>query len=331
MIFAVLNPDGRDSDLSFAAGVPGPGNGGHPPVNYHAYAACCGGGFFRSTASVPAGTNAVLVLLRKRNLKACLKAVRELKAARTRVLISFKESGSHQVADFLSDAGRFAAFREICGACDGALSSTPDLVELYQAAGCRMAEFLPTPYPVDVPEWDFSRPYTERDGVFVGTREFFVPSRCHAAAVVSAWRLSRDLGCPLTVFNTDGRRGRALLHPLQREHPDFRIEERKLPYADYLRLMAAHRLVLQLDTSRVPGQVAGDALLCRMPCVGGNGAVDEAAFGRAESASASLEIARRLLTDAAAWSAAVAASQERAARMLSFSHATDRIAAFATA
>ena len=36
-------------------------------------------------------------------------------------------------------------------------------------------------------------------------------------------------------------------------------------YPDYLREVARHKIVLQLDRSRVPGQVAGDALLCRMP------------------------------------------------------------------
>jgi hypothetical protein len=35
---------------------------------------------------------------------------------------------------------------------------------------------------------------------------------------------------------------------------------------------------LQLDRSHVPGQVAGDALLCRIPCVGGDGAIERIAF-----------------------------------------------------
>ena len=43
---------------------------------------------------------------------------------------------------------------------------------------------------------------------------------------------------------------------------------------------ARHKIVLQADKSAVPGQVAGDALLCRMPCVGGDGAIDRLAFRR---------------------------------------------------
>ena len=53
---------------------------------------------------------------------------------------------------------------------------------------------------------------------------------------------------------------------------------RRLPYRDYLAEMARHKIVLQADKSAVPGQVAGDALLCRMPCVGGDGAIDRLAF-----------------------------------------------------
>lgn len=42
--------------------------------------------------------------------------------------------------------------------------------------------------------------------------------------------------------------------------------------------MARHKIVLQLDRSHVPGQVAGDALLCRIPCVGGDGAIERITF-----------------------------------------------------
>ena len=61
----------------------------------------------------------------------------------------------------------------------------------------------------------------------------------------------------MTVVNEDGRggaqanRGRG---PCQMRV----IIEGWLPYPDYLRLMAQHRIVLQLDRSAVPGQVAGD-------------------------------------------------------------------------
>src|SRR5438876_10792614 len=49
-------------------------------------------------------------------------------------------------------------------------------------------------------------------------------------------------------------------------------------YPEYLRDVSRHKIVLQLDRSHVPGQLAGDALLCRIPCVGGDGAIE---IGRA--------------------------------------------------
>jgi hypothetical protein len=81
----------------------------------------------------------------------------------------------------------------------------------------------------------------------------------------------------------------------------LRVLNKKLAYPDYLREMARHKIVLQLDTSFVPGQVAGDALLCRVPCAGGNGAIDRLAFpetcGFARSINEVEQFASRLLTD----------------------------------
>jgi hypothetical protein len=128
----------------------------------------------------------------------------------------------------------------------------------------RVAEFIPTPYPVDSPAWDFSIPLDRRSGLFVGTREFDVPSRNHLAAVALADCLSRELSCPVTVMNADGRRGAAILAQFRDSNSNFRILNGPLPYPAYLEEMARHRIVWQLDSSAVPGQVAGDALLCGM-------------------------------------------------------------------
>ena len=111
----------------------------------------------------------------------------------------------------------------------------------------------------------------QRRGIFIGTREFSVPSRNHLLAISSVLKL----GQPVTVINTEGWTGARLLRSISR---DLRIISGKLPYTDYLCLLARHRIVFQLDRSAVPGQVAGDALLCGLPCVGGDGAVDKLAF-----------------------------------------------------
>ena len=314
MQIAVLNPGGRDREQRFPEGASAPDARGHAPVNYHAYAACTHGGFFRDVRAIPEDVRAVLLLLRS-DLKTALAALKALKAQERIVAISWKESGLHQIAKQLDSATNLALFREICALADGALSSTPELVALYRAAGARLTEFIPTPYPVDDARWDCSRPLAERSGIFIGTREWDVPSRNHAAALLRAC----SLGVPVTVFNLDGRSGRRKLDALG--FGSLRVIESKLPYADYLREMAKCRVVFQLDASAVPGQVAGDALLCRMPCIGGNGAVDQVAF----SHGANLE---SLLRDDVAWRDAVEASQARARESLSFAACAARLRGF---
>ena len=101
----------------------------------------------------------------------------------------------------------------------------------------------------------------------------------------------------------------------------LRVIESRLPYPDYLREMAKCRVVFQLDSSAVPGQVAGDALLCRMPCVGGNGAVDQSAFDDSANLAG-------LLHDDDAWCTAVESSQSRAQSSLSFSAGAEQVRKF---
>ncbi len=325
---AVLNPGGNDPDQPFPDGAGTPGAAGHPPVNYHAYAACTAGGFYRNAAAIGPG-RPVLLLLR-RDLKLGLKTLATLQAGGRTVAVSLKESGSHQVAALLADAARLALFREIVAQADFCLSSTPDLVPFYRGAGARRAEFVPTPYPVEESAWDFSMPIQERRGVFVGTREFDVPSRNHLAALLAV----KELGEPVTVVNLDGRRGCRRLEALGFEEgrlPGLRIVEGRMDYPRYLKLMAAHRIVFQLDRSAVPGQVAGDALLCRVPCVGGDGAVERLAFpglcGHGRTASELLAQAARLLGEEseAVYAGAVEESQRLARETLSFAVVARRL------
>ena len=314
--FFVLNPDGRDAARAYADGAGSPDDAGHPPVNYHAYAACHSGAFLRRVDDLPASAKVALVLLRKRNLRAALKALVALKSRGVIPLISLKESGAHQVADFLNDSHRAECFRRICGEAGGFLSSTPELVSLYRSAGCRAGFFAPTPYPMEEQAWDFSRPLAERSGIFVGTREFRVPSRNHWHAVALAVSLAERHSCPVTVVNDEGRHGRNLLAGFRRPGLDLRVAEGRMAYPDYLRVMAAHRIVLQLDGSSVPGQVAGDALLCRMPCLGGNGAVDRIAFGDPPQDPA--RAAALLLSDDQEWNQSTSSSTRRAREALGF-------------
>ena len=109
------------------------------------------------------------------------------------------------------------------------------------------------------------------------------------------------------------------------------IEEEK-PYPDYLRVMARHKLILQLDRSHVPGQVAGDALICRTVCLGGDGAIERIAFtktcGEGRGINEIASIALDLLKNTASRAAIVAESQERALERLSFQSVRSQLANF---
>jgi hypothetical protein len=263
---AVLNPLGKDPDQSFQTEIPGPNFLGHPPLNYHAFAACTHGGFYRTTSS--AGQHRNVLLLLRRDLNAARKAFAVLKARGCVVAISLKEAGTHQVAAQLADPKRFEAFCELARNADLCLSSTPDLLPLYSSVSRRVA-YVPTPYPIDKPGWDLSTPLEERTGIFIGTREFDVLSRNHLLALTAARKTSH----PVTVIDKGSQSTKKLLASLR--FPGDQLTVLKpMSYADYIQVLRRHRLVLQFDQSRVPGQVAGDALLCGIPTVGSNGAIE---------------------------------------------------------
>lgn len=319
MHVAIINDQGRDPDQLFPDGAGPRDAAGHAPVNYHAYAACTRAGFFQSVAHVPKDTRCAVVLLR-RDLRPALQSVGTLQSTGCTVAISWKESGPFQIADQLATPGAQDLFRTLCARADAALASTPEAEPFYREAGAKVVEYVPTPYPVDDPRWDFSRPLAGRSGIFIGTREWSVSSRRHEQAV----REAVALGVPVTVVNEgnwfQGWRNRRRLRAMG-VAPERIL--RRMPYTEYLATMARSRVVYQCDASAVPGQIAGDALLCRMPCVGGNGAIEREAF-------ADLPDAATLLRDDAAWHAAVAQSQQRAQERVSFAAVADRLQKFFT-
>jgi hypothetical protein len=321
----VLNPGGHDREQFFPEGA-GEAGREHAPVNFHAFAACTHGSFQRETKRALAEQAPVLLLLRG-DFRASQRALTDLRKQKRTIAVSLKETGLHQIAQQLRDAGKLQRFKTILAMADGCLAITPEAAEIFRSfRGGRDQEkhvaFIPTPYPVGDMRWDFSRSHNERAGIFVGTREWNVPSRNHLAALLLARDLSALVQDPVTVFNGDGRTGAKLLAALDFPAGRLRVIDRHLAYADYLREVSRHKIVLQLDSSFVPGQVAGDALLCRMPCIGGNGAIDHIAFtetcGFARSIAEIREIAQRLLQDHAYYDQEVADSQRRAMQNLSF-------------
>ena len=331
MKLAVLNPRGNDPDQWFPDFAGGPEEGAHAPVNHHAFAACTGGGFFRTAAAIPEEMRAVLVLVRH-DLKSAREAVIALRRAKKVVAIAWKEAGAHQVAAQLARPAQLALFREICERSDAAIATTPDLVPLFQAAGVSRVEFIPTPYPVAEARWDCSFAEESRRGIFIGTREFGTPSRNHLAALLAIKQMAESMMEPVTVFNGDGWRGRRLLARLGFTDGQLCVVEKRLSYPRYLRLLAKHKLVWQLDASAVPGQVAGDALLCRVPCVGGNGTTERLAFpdlcGHGRGTEQIFDIAARLLEHPHDCAAVIERAFALARERLSFAVVAKQLAEF---
>jgi len=298
MKLCVLNPGGNDPEQHFPEGAGQPDDAVHAPVNYHGFAACTGGGYFRKASAIPASERAVLLLIRH-DLKSARNAIVELRRAKKIIGIAWKEAGAGQVAAQLATRTRLQLFREICERADLAVATTPDLVPFLRNAGVRHVEFIPTPYPIESPAWDFTVPVEERRGIFLGTREFDIPTRNHVAALLSMKYLAQAMGEPVTVFNVNGWSGRRLPAELRFPEGLLRVIEGRRPYRGYLRGIAKHRFIFQLDASGVPGQVAGDALLARIPCVGGDGATERLVFpdtcGYGRTHEQLFDIAARLL------------------------------------
>lgn len=318
----VLSPGGRDPEQYFDEKA---GDGPHPPVNFHGFAACTRGSFHRNVKNAVAEKLPILLLLRG-NFCATERALIELKKAGRTVAVSLKETGMHQIAQQLANPARLERFLRVVANADGCIATTPESAEIYRRARARPdlagVAFIPLPYPIEDRKWDFSITPNEQSGIFVGTREWDVPSRSHAAALLLARELSASTGEPVSVLNLDGRHGMRILNELKLPAGKLRVLDKLKPYPDYLREVARHKIVLQLDRSHVPGQVAGDALLGRTVCVGGDGTTERIAFanfcGEGKTSDQLGAIALELLRDTNKRATAIVESQWRAAERLSF-------------
>lgn len=330
----VLNPAGRDPEQHFQE-TASPDAQEHPPINFHGYAACTRGVFHYDTRRAIAEATPVLLLLRG-DFRNSERALSELKKHGRTVAVSLKETGLHQIAQQLCDREKLSRFMKILAQADGCIATTPEAAEIYQRARCKYGPatvaFIPTPYPLEDRQWNFSVPPNDQSGIFLGTREWDVPSRNHFAALLVARQLCEATGEPVTVVNLDGYKARRLLWELKFPEGKFHIIEEKKPFPDYLREVARHKIVLQLDRSRVPGQVAGDALLCRTICVGGDGAIERIAFpktcGVGREIGEIASIALELLKNAESHAAMVVESQKRALKQLSFQAVHSELAEF---
>ena len=339
---AVLNPKGRDPFLDYKNGPDSFVVGIHAPINFHAFAAATFGSFFDSTEKVLASRerfDAVLVLIRRRTWLT-LDAVKKLKLQGMRVLVAWKECSHNQISRQLSSARAMKAYGEILELTDGILSPTlawpPRVGSISQEDFWRKLKFIPTPYPVDLPFWDFSTPIEERSGILIGTREFKTEARGHVHAIARAASLAHEFGVErITVINSEGARGMRLLRELAKTFPPgcLDILERTLPYPDYMKLLSSHRFIYQMDRSTVPGQVAGDCLLARTICAGGSSTIEKMAFSEFSDDGTIrmknvFERIEHILHDDEEYVSAIQKSQKIAEKSLSFESAARQLGAW---
>jgi hypothetical protein len=331
---SVLNPGGRDLEQYFDEPV-GPADTGHPPINLHAFAACTRGSFHRKTKDAIEEKRPILLILRG-NFRASERALVACQKEKRIVAVALKETGLHQIAEQLRDPRKLARFMRVVAQADGCIATTPEAAEIFRRArperDANSVAFIPTPYPLEDKQWNFLVPPNGQSGIFIGTREWDIPSRNHLSALLLAREICAASGEPVTVFNLDGRKGEKLLAQLKFPQGKLRVHDKREPYADYLREVAKHKIVLQLDCSRVPGQVAGDALLCRTICVGGHGAIDRLAFanfcGEGRTTAQLKTLALELLKNTAVRATAIVETQWRAAERISFQAIRKQLAVF---
>src|ERR1041385_1807943 len=184
---SVLNPGGRDLEQYFDQPV-APEAKVHPPVNFHAFAACTRGSVHRSTKNAIEEKRPVLLLLRG-NFRATERALADCREEKIKVAVGLKETGLRQIAKQLGDPGKLGRFLRIVSAADGCLATTPEAAEIFRRVRTKRdattVAFVPTPYPLEDKAWDFAVPPNQQSCIFVGTREWDVPSRNHLAALGS--------------------------------------------------------------------------------------------------------------------------------------------------
>ena len=154
-------------------------------------------------------------------------------------MVALKETGAHQVAQQLSDPTRFARFVRIVRAANGCVASTPEVADFFRFFRDDGIEYLPTPYPIEDENWNWAM--ENRSGIFVGTREFAVPTRNHLSALLAVKKLSDATKEPVTVFNFDRRRGAKLISEIG--FRKIQVHEKRMEYRAYLGEVTRHKII----------------------------------------------------------------------------------------
>lgn len=312
----------------------------HPPINFHSFAAASNSAFHQSLQTLPnknASSNFIILLLLRKNTKNTYKVLDYLKKNNYKVMVSWKETGDFQINSQLSNAKSLEYYFKILKQSDYILAVTKNN---YNILECLCEElgilknkliYKPTPYPFDTDIWqkilsDFTD-LNKRDGIFVGTRDFHTSTRLHLETIFLSCQLAQKLNCKISVIENSKNKSMAkkiikIIKDYLKNSQKLNFVDKPLPYYDYLKLMASHKIVFQLDQSNVPGQVAGDALMSKLLCVGGNSEISKIAFNKFSSEnntySELFKVAQKLLADKEFYNEMIIESQEIGRNVLGF-------------
>lgn len=273
----VLHPGSDLPEQDFAHGFGDPTTLRLPPVGDPGFAACTGGAFVRKVSSIPESEKRVLLLLDE-NLKRARQATIDLRRAGKTIVLAFASASAQRIHSILKSPGSVALLQEVCNRAHAAIATSREVEPVFRAFGMLYVESILPPLPLDETAWDFSIAPELRTGILLGSWDWSNPARNHRLALLGLREVASQMYEPVTVFNLEGWWGRRWLRQLQYPTGLLQVVERRLPYADYLRIVARHKLVFHLDSSGATGRIAGDALLARIPCMGGNGALERLLF-----------------------------------------------------
>lgn len=273
----VLHPGSPLPEQDFGNSLGEPASLKVPPVGDAGFAACTGGAFVRKAASIPASEKRVLLLLDE-DLKRARQATIDLRRAGKTIVIAFANASAQSLHGILKKPGSLALLQEICNRAHAAIATARDVEPVFRSCGMLYVESILPPLPLENAAWNFSIQPELRTGIFLGSWDWGNPARNHRLALLGLREVASQMYEPVTVFNLEGWWGRRWLRQLQYPAGLLQVVEKRLPYADYLRILARHKVVFHLDSSGALGRIAADALLARIPCLGGNGSMERLLF-----------------------------------------------------
>ena len=306
-----------------------------PPLGYIGFAVASHGRIFRTLTDSVADPQPILIVAdaRLEAAKSAIQTIRNAAAnAPRRVLLTFVERAMKEIMAELRNPQSMERFKALLNLADGMIVSAPELLGFINSlnVNCQCIH-IPAPYPLENPQWDVSLPTNQRSGIFFGDIPFREPDRNMLAWLYAAAEIAAKTGHHLSIFSTPGFSQGPTAAQLGLSAPMF-TQIPACDYGSYLQHLASHRIVIKPNSLDGVSNVAGDALLSRIICVGGEGTLERVAFrescGSGRSSDNIRAIAESLLTDDAFYDRQVEKSQQIAMQSMSFGAVNARLEEF---